>query len=250
MGGLIWHKALLVPRPSAVETSCAVCGQAIWLPKSKIGIYKTCGEECKRAAQRAGAESRRRPCETCGADFTPRQVQLDNGGGRFCSQKCNTALREAGNTESARAKRRVTRLRMEAAGLIKRYRGEENPRWMGGPKASRQRQIESGKAAARLRLYRAENRERVREWRYKRSNGKVMPRLPWGTIPRLGTAQRWKCAICRVGIKGGYHIDHIMPIAKGGKHEPRNLQLLCQSCNVRKAAKDPIAYMQELGRLL
>jgi len=62
--------------------------------------------------------------------------------------------------------------------------------------------------------------------------------------------QRWKCAVCAVGIKDNYHLDHITPLARGGKHEPRNLQLLCPTCNVRKSAKDPIAYMRELGRLL
>jgi 5-methylcytosine-specific restriction endonuclease McrA len=36
----------------------------------------------------------------------------------------------------------------------------------------------------------------------------------------------------------------------GGKHEPRNLQLLCPSCNVRKGAQHPLAYMRKVGMLL
>jgi 5-methylcytosine-specific restriction endonuclease McrA len=42
---------------------------------------------------------------------------------------------------------------------------------------------------------------------------------------------------CGRSILGGYHIDHIVPIAKGGTSERRNLQLLAPICNLRKGAK-------------
>lgn len=34
----------------------------------------------------------------------------------------------------------------------------------------------------------------------------------------------------------GIHIDHIVPIAKGGKTVPSNLQVLCADCNLHKSA--------------
>lgn len=52
----------------------------------------------------------------------------------------------------------------------------------------------------------------------------------------------------RETIKG--HIDHITPLKLGGSNWPRNLQLLCASCNIIKNAKDPIAHMQSLGFLI
>jgi 5-methylcytosine-specific restriction protein A len=33
------------------------------------------------------------------------------------------------------------------------------------------------------------------------------------------------------------HVDHIMPVAAGGTDHPSNLQALCQSCNLAKAAR-------------
>jgi 5-methylcytosine-specific restriction endonuclease McrA len=41
-----------------------------------------------------------------------------------------------------------------------------------------------------------------------------------------------------------------MPLALGGGHVPRNLQLLCPRCNVAKQAKHPLDYMRQIGRLL
>jgi len=61
--------------------------------------------------------------------------------------------------------------------------------------------------------------------------------------------QRGRCAYCRVRL-GKYHVDHIVPISKGGGNDRRNLQVLCASCNERKSAIDPIEFMQNQGRLL
>lgn len=64
--------------------------------------------------------------------------------------------------------------------------------------------------------------------------------------------QKDRCAepSCRCKLNGKGHIDHIIPIARGGNNDRRNLQLLCKPCNMRKQAKDPIKFAQEMGRLL
>jgi 5-methylcytosine-specific restriction endonuclease McrA len=40
-----------------------------------------------------------------------------------------------------------------------------------------------------------------------------------------------------IGIQ--FHVDHIMPLARGGKHHPSNLQLLPAKINLRKKARIP-----------
>jgi 5-methylcytosine-specific restriction endonuclease McrA len=44
-----------------------------------------------------------------------------------------------------------------------------------------------------------------------------------------------KCRKCGSNIR--LELDHIVPIAKGGKSERENLQLLCRKCNGEKGAR-------------
>lgn len=67
---------------------------------------------------------------------------------------------------------------------------------------------------------------------------------------RIRDAQGDRCAICRTRLKGGGHLDHIIPLARGGSNKAQNLQWLCEPCNKKKGAKDPVEYMQSIGLLL
>lgn len=62
--------------------------------------------------------------------------------------------------------------------------------------------------------------------------------------------QRFKCIGCGKNISKKYHVDHIIPLAKGGTNWPNNIQCLCPPCNLSKSAKDPIVWAQENWRLL
>ena len=47
-----------------------------------------------------------------------------------------------------------------------------------------------------------------------------------------------RCEICRMhaSLQGAeFHIDHVVPTAKGGSDEEANLQLACPSCNLSKS---------------
>lgn len=72
-------------------------------------------------------------------------------------------------------------------------------------------------------------------------------------IVRIFTSQKQRCAyfgFCGRSIKLIYHIDHIVPLAKGGSNWPRNIQLTCPECNFRKNALDPLDFAKKQGALL
>lgn len=97
-----------------------------------------------------------------------------------------------------------------------------------------------------------ENPERLRANRHKRRAIKRSAEGSWSAADafNIRKLQRDRCAICRVKLLGGGHLDHITALSKGGSNRPRNLQWLCQSCNLRKSDRDPIEFMQARGFLL
>ena len=57
---------------------------------------------------------------------------------------------------------------------------------------------------------------------------------------QIAQRDHYTCQICGKYMPDGVglHIDHIVPIAKGGKSVPSNLQVLCSKCNGKKSDKE------------
>lgn len=59
------------------------------------------------------------------------------------------------------------------------------------------------------------------------------------------------CYWCNTSLKNKViHIDHYIPLSKGGEHTLSNLVVSCPSCNMSKGAKDPQQFANKIGRLL
>lgn len=129
------------------------------------------------------------------------------------------------------------------------------------------RELNQEKLNERNKIYRELNKDRLKECRreYCKNNREKVNamsanrrarKLGAGTsytendIKSMLNLQKNKCAICSVSVAGGYHIDHVIPLSKGGCNDKSNLQILCAPCNMSKGAKDPIEFMQSLGKLL
>ena len=73
-------------------------------------------------------------------------------------------------------------------------------------------------------MYRGINREKLSESHreYQKNNREQVNKED---IKFMLILQKNKCAICSVSVAGGYHIDHVIPLSKGGVNDKSNLQI-------------------------
>ncbi len=50
-------------------------------------------------------------------------------------------------------------------------------------------------------------------------------------------SQKGKCWHCGKDLNGKFHVDHLIPLSKGGKHDASNIVCACPSCNLSKKDK-------------
>jgi 5-methylcytosine-specific restriction endonuclease McrA len=66
-------------------------------------------------------------------------------------------------------------------------------------------------------------------------------------VQRQGDSQKWKCWWCSKPCTDNYHVDHLVPLARGGHNDPSNIVITCPRCNCSKNDKLP---QEWIGRLL
>lgn len=67
-------------------------------------------------------------------------------------------------------------------------------------------------------------------------------------VARLMIEQRSHCAYCTTDISRSYHLDHVHPVARGGRNIDDNVQLLCPACNLSKNDRDPHEFLMSVVR--
>lgn len=65
-------------------------------------------------------------------------------------------------------------------------------------------------------------------------------------VQRKYEEQRGECYWCGAALDGVYHVDHVIPISKGGGNGPGNICCACPSCNLSKCDKMPWEFSDRL----
>lgn len=102
------------------------------------------------------------------------------------------------------------------------------------------------------------NKEGTRRWKERnplavramRENRRALEKTAEGRITRkniedLYLKQNGKCACCGVDLNNKFHIDHIIPLSRGGSNFPENIQLLTPPCNQAKSFKTMEEFLNE-----
>ena len=255
--------------------TCEVCGKE-WEREKKGGTRpKYCSAECKQR-NRHPVKKMILICSTCGIEW-----EWKVAGGptpKSCSDGCRKKYyadksREWRNSNIERSLELERKSRAKNAEAIRRRVREDrknNP--------DRHRVYEQTKRARHMdritsynKKYYRENKEQLseanREWRSNNLNRIRANSLKRKTIKRgafvedvdpkiLLETHSGKCGICNGDIPHGVeythplylHVDHIVPLSKGGEHSYANTQPTHASCNMQK--KDKLDGWQDIKPIL
>lgn len=62
-------------------------------------------------------------------------------------------------------------------------------------------------------------------------------------------AQQGKCYYCEINVGDDYHVDHVVPLTRGGSNGPENIVIACPSCNCSKGNRLPFEWTERVGAL-
>lgn len=118
-------------------------------------------------------------------------------------------------------------------------------------KAWRENNLERVRAHDRQRAkeYRADEKNKP-ELRARRLNRLAREAKASGThtpkdVEILYRSQGGVCAYCETELGGVFHVDHMVPLSRGGSNWPENLAVTCPSCNSRKQSQTAEEFMME-----
>lgn len=250
---------------TGIYRNCDKCGTEYYVPGWRMkgeNYSKFCSMACvyegRPPAKRKGLTLQ---CSHCSQDFYVAQGRAETA--KFCSRSCHAygspekqakAAKAAGDairgTGFSEEEKKARKREADKRGYDK-HKSERLKKNRERYQQNKEAHAEAGKA------WRENNRERSN---FISRVGKHRRRSAAGIytcedIDRIRDEQKGKCAFCRIKMQGSTGparetIDHIVAVSKGGTNWPKNLQLLCKSCNSKKHDKDAIDFAREHGMLL
>jgi|DEB0MinimDraft_3_1074331.scaffolds.fasta_scaffold00146_21 5-methylcytosine-specific restriction endonuclease McrA len=227
-------------------------------PCTKCGVIKSLEEYSPDKRAKDGKQGRCRECSRIANNQRYHaDVEMSRGQRRaYYSENKRNVL---ANNAKSRKKNRCKVL----AGKKEYYeRVKSDPEWQKTEKDRR----EKNKAKKREydRAYAAENSARkveaAKNWRDRNPERRAVivqkydaRRRNWkADCDQVADIAKWRedadkaCHWCGVDCSADFHVDHVIPLSKGGSHTLDNLVISCPTCNLRKGAKDPEQFKAEM----
>lgn len=214
-------------RKKSKPQTCQRCGAIFQIPGTRLRKY--CSAACYNEAKADNGKiiGQTKHCAKCGAykSFAafPKQPSGRAGLGTYCKDCANEMFRVMnGNTQGPSGRKKQS---LMTAQELKDH------------------------LTAQRRAYRERNREYVRtqnKLRHlkNRAAGHAPDKYDLG---RMLCSQDARCTYCADLLPRQTHLDHKMPVSRGGTNALPNLQLLCPTCNMRKGAMTHEEYARKLG---
>ena len=206
------------------EFICDCGNKALALAKAvKCGNTKSCGclrLDAPKIYSQSNGKRKEKNCVHCASTFTIKLSQYERA--NYCSKKCKN--------EDQKTK------------LL----NENNPHWKGGISFCKQH------INNRSKIWRDKNLDKISI--YNRTN-KLKRKGAKGShtnedIRKIYELQKGRCAYCKKKVNKKYHVDHIIPISKGGNNDKYNICISCPTCNLKKWNKTPDQWAFERGMIL
>lgn len=89
--------------------------------------------------------------------------------------------------------------------------------------------------------WRRQNPDRMRSYTSARK-AKILSQAGAHTaddIKKQYQSQRGRCYYCGERVGTAYHVDHVIPLSRGGSNGPENIVIACPACNLSKNDKMP-----------
>ena len=225
----------------------------VWCGSCKTNLPPSCfglrAGKCKACASRQAKESRERKiasdlllpattprkCSCCGEVKTIKDFHSGLYRCKSC-QNAKTAKADARNSEKKKERNHAyhVRNRVKRSENRKKHRADNRVWWRNWEK----------------KYYNTEKGRMIRLGiNHKRRQAKRSGTATADDMARIMKQANGKCYYCGVKSKS-LSFDHVVPLAKGGNHDPDNLVMACKSCNSSKGARNPHEFATSIGRLL
>lgn len=246
---------------------CDFCGKGFTL-KRRDGRF--CSKDCYSSGHNEDARKRRRasaavkPCDVCGKDFI-----LTHHGMRFCSKDCRNQARNARRATPRSPAAKIcghcgTEFQTPPRGpdplwcsqkcrwAARRARTPKVGRWTGPRPRTVQAtcQLCGGQFCCTRRDAKLCSKCGSRTEKHLAGVHRRAVRLHAASVERVVRADifardNWICQLCGWFVLQedtwphpmSASLDHVVPLSRGGTHEPANVQLAHLRCNIRKGNK-------------